>query len=1757
MKKHLGRIVPVLALLFAQALVCHGQLDRIHWLPPVMTDTTNVSAGNADNHYVVITTPSTSAVPFTIKDGTGTIIQSGTVSNASPVNFQIANNVGNNVVPTVAGTSDHHVGIEQINQVTTEGIVVEADEPVYVNIRQRSGSQGASMTSKGCAAIGTEFRVGTMRARLGTSQSYRNDFFSIMATEDNTVVTIDEIKPGMIFTGRTDTSPITVTLQKWESYTVAINHPDYPGTADVNDIDGTRVTSTKPVTMVSGSYLGSPLSTNARDAGFDQPGPVARAGTQYVLLKGAGASTSILESPQVIATKPNTNVFINGALTPVNPTPLQPGDYLYLDNQWSANGTMYITSNEPVVVHQTTGGSNSSATPGFSYIPPLNLSVTGVVDNIADVNQIGPATLRVVTTTGATVSVNGGAPLTGALAIAGTTDFVAYTVPNVTGDIAVNSTGPVAVSVLNFQNPVGAAGYFSGFPAFSAQIEVVSTEDCLPGLELRAVDPSGALILQFEWFNGDGTPTGVTGPNFTPTAPGDYFVRSFLAPNAPCTVEDSAMFTVENCPVSDVSIEKSIPQDPVGPGSVVTVSLTVTNGGPDAAENVVIEDIVPDGYTYVAGSIMGGDVNSDASPAGSGLRWLFNSLASGDSETVTFQATINASGATLNTATVTHDSIDEDLTNNEDTADIVPAVPGMDATKSLDSLIDNMDGTFTASFTVRVTNTGNEPIAGLQIADPLATFPNDFPSGSVGSVTGGDLTTGPYNGSTNPSILTGADVLAVMSTRFVSFSVTFTPDNTAPYCNTAVITGTGQLSGDLLNIDSDDPATPAVDDCTQVIPELKPGVTLDKAFQSTMDNGDGSFTSTFTVTIENTGNEVLTGVALTEDLGDFPPGATFTTSAVPATLAVGQVEVITVNVTYIPNSVGPYVNVATVDGDGQLSGESVNAGDKEPVTPPLKPSVDIDKVLTSLVDNGGGQFTAAFDIVVTNDGNEPLVGLTVADSLAGFPAGATITGTLPSGVNLGVGDSITVPVTVVFNLDSNVPYSNSATVKAGGEYTGDTVGDTDVEPVEPTIVPAIDVVKTAGVTTSNPDGSFTTTFSITATNIGNEPLSGVNITDDLSGFPPGATIAGTLTTGASLPIGGDVTDNISITYTPNGPGPFTNTALAAGTGDFSSQSANDTSAAVPVTPPFDAAVSVAKVLDGISDNMDGTFTATFTLTATNTGNEPLSNLQITDSLSGFPSGSTGTSSLNAGYNGVGNINTLPGSGTLPVGGSQSVVVTAQFTPDGNQPYFNSADVTAAGSFTGDPESATSNEVEVNPPLDPEISLTKSLGMVTSNGNGSFTVVFDITATNEGNEPLESVQISDPLGSFPGATGISVSSTDFSAVYNPTFGTLLAGTDSLGIGATGTVTLEFTFTPDSAGPFNNQATTTSTGFASGDPGTAASNIVPVIPPFAPELSVTKTLQSVTSNGGGSFTAVFQVEAENTGNEPLTGVTLVDDLSGFPVGATVTGALPSGVSLAVGETATATVTVVFTADGSSPYTNTVNGVSQGEYSTTSAPGSGSDDVTPPFDPQIEITKDVRTVTVAPGNLVTSVIDILVTNTGNEPLTNISIIDDLQAAPNNYPAASGAIASIVAPDATHNASFTGQAPNTEMLAPGQTLAIGESKLITIEIVFTGVEGQTVYLNQATSSGIGEYSAGVETEVSDNPDTPGADNDPTNSTPPFEPELEITKALSGVTTAADGTVTASFTLTIENLGSEVVDDIQITEDLAGFPAGATIHIN
>ncbi|MEZ4923420.1 MAG: gliding motility-associated C-terminal domain-containing protein [Crocinitomicaceae bacterium] len=444
------RIIFLLLLLMAN-LQAISQLDVKHYIPPLYGRT------NVQNHYMILSTPSTTPVTVNVKNGQGTLIYSTVITDVAP-----------NV--TLLGTGYAAPGIintAELNMVNpTDGFIIDATAPIYVNVRHVQSAQGLSLTSKGAGTgLGTRFRSGHIYSNPNIGYVKAHEI-SVMATQNNTTVTFSDISPNVVFRGTPTTAGtsnnISVTLNAGESYTIAA-WVDEPGaTGNLNDVNGTLITSDKPIACNTGSWL-SGADGNGRDIGVDQIVPVDLIGSEYIFVEGDGNANT--ERPLVVAEYDNTAIYVNGSGSPI--ATINAGDYFYLpQSSYSANDNIYISTSQPIYMYQSLSGSNTAAT-SLNFIPPLRCNGFKKVV-IPSVNLVGAATVSITARANANVYINGSAtPLTGGLTVPGNACWITYKIPGGAGDFTVESDSIINVALLTLQGVRGSAGYFTGFAQFT------------------------------------------------------------------------------------------------------------------------------------------------------------------------------------------------------------------------------------------------------------------------------------------------------------------------------------------------------------------------------------------------------------------------------------------------------------------------------------------------------------------------------------------------------------------------------------------------------------------------------------------------------------------------------------------------------------------------------------------------------------------------------------------------------------------------------------------------------------------------------------------------------------------------------------------------------------------------------------------------------------------------------------------------------------------------------------------------------------------------------------------------------------------------------------------------------------------------------------------------------------------------------------------------------------------------------------------
>lgn len=553
------KILFTLLLTVLFSALCHSQFSKTHYIPPISN--TELSSQEPQGQYMYISCPSITPITFTIKEVGGGII-TGTVSRDNPYIHSIGFGFNTQLL---IDSSD--VGTVKNNK----GYIVEAADLIYVTVRLTASGgnfQAGGIVSKGIAALGTQFRIGAfLNLDPPTVNQNHYTFATILATENNTVVSFSDIDPAAsLLNNGTSTQP-DVNLNAGESFAIAVQGPN---NANRDALIGALISSNKPIAVNCGSFAGSNANTNNIDLGFDQIVSVERTGNEYIFIKGNGFD--ITEKPFIIAHEDNTEVFINGSTTPI--TTLNHGDYYALDGTaFSVNNNLYIRTSKNVFAYQAIGSNGPSGAPDLAnqnmhFLPPLSCQTPKTINNIPFINEVGGitnfiGTVCLVTKTGATLDfiINGtsytmaqlsaaGYTINGPFPVTGNVDYVTYTLPGLTGNISVFSSKQIYLSYYGSSGAATYGGFYSGF-TFKPEVTFLEINtgqsNCIPNVELKVNSISG--FDTFQWYFNNNPIVGATNFNYFPTAPGYYKVKATLTE---CGLDYfSDEIPVSNCALDD------------------------------------------------------------------------------------------------------------------------------------------------------------------------------------------------------------------------------------------------------------------------------------------------------------------------------------------------------------------------------------------------------------------------------------------------------------------------------------------------------------------------------------------------------------------------------------------------------------------------------------------------------------------------------------------------------------------------------------------------------------------------------------------------------------------------------------------------------------------------------------------------------------------------------------------------------------------------------------------------------------------------------------------------------------------------------------------------------------------------------------------------------------------------------------------------------------------------------------------------------
>lgn len=561
------------------SLVSFSQLSNKHWIPPLHSrDDTTIQ-----DHYLYLSTAETVPFQVTVKTGDGTQITGSpfTISQTNPAVILIGN----------GQPSSMFLDQTDLNVVVSDkGLILEGSKDFYASFRMRAQNHAETLISKGKPGIGTSFRLGS--TPQGGDINIRNFVASVMATQDNTTITLSDYNTNVDFvTLNGPISPDTQTfiLNKGQSV-VFSGYTD--NTANWTGFIGASLVANKPVAVNTGNVTGG-VTNNGSDFTLDQIVSATQIGTEYIFIEGNGLPD--MERPLLIANEDNTEIYVNGNTTPI--AILNAGDYTLIPNsyyQGANNKNIFVRSSKPVFAYQLIGGAASSPTSGLNFIPPLSCFFQNSV-YIPAINSIGntnySADLMVLTYNSSTITVNGN-PINPATseAVLGNTDWVTYRISGYSGNVSVVSTGPLAVGVFGAAGFAGYAGYYSGFGSAPTDTDVTvcssATKDLFESIDGNP-GPNGTWAVP-----AGGAP--LNGNIFDPAVniPGEYIYT----------------FT-KNCNTSLTTIS-------------IKANVTVVQGGnpgTSTTKNTCINDPSFDLFTLLGTNVTTGGIWSPALASGTSL----------------------------------------------------------------------------------------------------------------------------------------------------------------------------------------------------------------------------------------------------------------------------------------------------------------------------------------------------------------------------------------------------------------------------------------------------------------------------------------------------------------------------------------------------------------------------------------------------------------------------------------------------------------------------------------------------------------------------------------------------------------------------------------------------------------------------------------------------------------------------------------------------------------------------------------------------------------------------------------------------------------------------------------------------------------------------------------------------------------------------------------------------------------------------------
>lgn len=837
----------------------------------------------------------------------------------------------------------------------------------------------------------------------------------------------------------------------------------------------------------------------------------------------------------------------------------------------------------------------------------------------------------------------------------------------------------------------------------------------------------------------------------------------------------------------NIQATKTVNKSVAAIGDILTYTVTIPNTGLLPANNVIFIDSLPNGTSFIPGTVTVDNVpQTNANPAaGISLGTINNSA----SRTITFQATVVSlpnQNPISNTANITfqYTPIAGGTTFNglatSNSAGTQINLADINGTKSVNKLFTDIGETLT--YSIALANVGN-------IAATNVIYTDTIPSGTTfipGSVTVNGVT----QAGANPANGISIGSIAANSTTTISFQV-FAPS--IPQTNPILNSGTTTYQ--YIPV----PNQPAVSgtDTTNIVSTQVNNATVTMAKAVDKNFADIGDTLTYTVSFTGTGNTNANNVIFTDVI---PTGTTFVLNSltIDGTTQAGTNPANGVNIGSIPTGTTKNVSFQVVvnaipasnvvsNGSSASYQYTVNPS-QSPVTKNISSNVvttQINNANLTLTKSTNKQFatigeTISYTILITNSGNtaannvqltDPLPNGTIltpgtvtlngvlqnVDSLVALPIG-----TIPGGATF----TLSFQVTVI-NITTQNPIINNAF--ASYLYT-----------VNPSLPPTSKTANSNSVTSTirlanlhankSVDKTFAEvgdvlTYTFTLTNDGNVAANNVLLSDSIANgtaFVPNSVIVNGVSqpgaTPASITIGSinanatiTASFQVVITSIPN-PNPISNSASISYNfivDPNASPVSKNTTSTTTFTQVNDANVISAKTVDKVFATVGDVLT--YTVVLTNAGSVSADNPTFVDTN---PDGTTFIPNTFL-INGVLQNNADPNIGVpLPaIPANSSLTVSYQVTVislPAQNPTTNSSSTQYSFILNpGDPptiETSLSNTVSTQINV-ANVVIVKQVDLTIADVGQPIT--YTIALANPGNTPANNVVVTDILP--PGTT----------------------------------------------------------------------------------------------------------------------------------------------------------------------------------------------------------------------------------------------------------------------------------------------------------------------------------------------------------------------------------------------------------------------